>query len=61
MKHVPTKLWADSEPIDSDSHAADKQIARLTNLVLASLGVSVFAAVMSLAAAVTGLVSMFSR
>jgi hypothetical protein len=61
MKHVPIKLWHDAELVEQDSQSADKRLARLTNIVLASLGVSVFAAIMSLVAATAGLIAMISR
>ncbi|MFZ0841748.1 MAG: hypothetical protein WAM77_30180 [Xanthobacteraceae bacterium] len=61
MKHVPIEVWSDATPLEQHSETNDRHIARLTNLVLASLGVSVFAAIMSLVAAITGLFAVWPK
>jgi hypothetical protein len=59
MKHVPIEVWSDAMPVEQRDGTSDRQIARLTYLTLASLGVSVFAAIMSLVAAVTGILAVW--
>ena len=60
MKHVPIEVWSDATPVEQHLETnSDRQIARLTHLVLASLGVSVFAAIMSAVAAVMGILAVW--
>ena len=59
MKHVPIDVWSGSTPVENQDEGNDRHIARLNNLVCASLGVSVFAAIMSLVAAITGIFAVW--
>lgn len=61
MKHVPIEVWSGATPVEHQNEANDSQIAKLTNLMLTILGVGVFAAVMSLVAAVTGILAVWPK